>query len=172
MGETFAFLLGSVSQGQHVSADDAFLVRRSLRGDSQAIEDLVWRFQSDVFGLCVRLLHNRHDAEDVTQETFLRVFRSLKRWDSSLPLKPWIMGIAVNRCRTWMNQRSRRPEPVPYLHETAAGPVEDDALADLYQKHGKYAEAEQTLKRSLGINIELTPQIQPADETPMEGGPG
>ena len=110
-----------------MSADDAFLVRRSLRGDSQAINDLVERYQADVFGLCVRLLRDRHDAEDVTQETFLRVFRSLKRWDSARPLKPWIMGIAVNRCRTWLSQRARRPDPVSYLHETAACQAADDA---------------------------------------------
>src|SRR5947209_14441607 len=48
-----------------------------------------------VFGLCVRLLNHRHDAEDVTQEVFLRVFRSLRRWDATRPLKPWVMGIAV-----------------------------------------------------------------------------
>lgn len=85
------------------------------------------RYQGEVFGLCLRLLGHRHDAEDVAQEVFLRVFRSLRRWDSSRPLKPWIMGIAVNRCRTWMAQRVRRPEPVDYLQETAAGPVTDDA---------------------------------------------
>jgi len=127
VGETFAHFLGNIPQGPHVSADDAFLVRRSLRGDSQAINDLVERYQADVFGLCVRLLRDRHDAEDVTQETFLRVFRSLKRWDSARPLKPWIMGIAVNRCRTWLSQRARRPDPVSYLHETAACQAADDA---------------------------------------------
>src|SRR5437879_6109970 len=37
------------------------------------------------------------------------------------------MGIAFNRCRTWLTQRSRRPELVDYLHETAAGPEPDDA---------------------------------------------
>jgi RNA polymerase sigma-70 factor (ECF subfamily) len=84
------------------------------------------RFQADVYGLCVRLLNHRHDAEDVTQEVFLRVFRSLRRWDASRPLKPWIMGIAVNRCRTWLTQRSRRPELVDYLQDTAPGPAEDD----------------------------------------------
>jgi len=107
--------------------DDATLVRRCLGGDAEAIRQLVSRFQNDVFGLCVRLLQHRHDAEDVTQEVFLRVFRSLRRWDSSRPLKPWIMGIAVNRCRTWMAQRLRRPEPVDYLQETAEGPAGDDA---------------------------------------------
>src|SRR5205823_6325530 len=81
----------------------------------------------EVYGLCLRLLAHRHDAEDVTQEVFLRVFRSLKRWDRSRPLRPWVMGIAVNRCRTWMAQRVRRPELADYLHETAAGPAPDDS---------------------------------------------
>lgn len=108
--------------------DDAALVRRCLRGDGSAVRTLVERFQSDVFGLCVRLLGHRHDAEDVTQEVFLRVFRSLRRWDSTRPLKPWITSIAVNRCRTWMAQRVRRPELVDYLQESAAAaPVDDSA---------------------------------------------
>src|SRR5436853_5544240 len=102
---------------------------------------MVARFQAEVYGLCVRLLRHRHDAEDVTQEVFLRIFRSLKGWDSARPLKPWITSIAVNRCRTWLTQRARRPELVDYLQDTVAGPTPDDstellreiqaALADL-----------------------------------------
>jgi RNA polymerase sigma factor (sigma-70 family) len=107
----------------HVSSDDAALARRCLRGDASAVRSLVDRFQADVFGLCFRLLHHRQDAEDVTQEVFLRVFRSLRRWDASRPLRPWILGIAANRCKTWLAQRARRPELVEYLHETAASPT-------------------------------------------------
>lgn len=109
-----------------MSADDATLVRRCLRDDSAAIQSLVERFQGDVLGLCLRLLHHRHDAEDVCQEVFIRVFRSLRRWDSKRPLKPWIMSIAFNRCKTWLGQRARRPELVDYLHETAAGPAHEE----------------------------------------------
>ena len=47
--------------------------------------------------------------------------------DPARPLKPWVMGIAVNRCRTWLTQRTRRPEPVDYLHDVAPGPPADDA---------------------------------------------
>jgi len=109
------------------SDDDAVLVRRSLRGEALAVQTLVERYQTDVFALCVRLLHHRHDAEDVTQEVFLRVFRSLHRWDACRPLRPWIMGIAVNRCRTWLTKRTRRPELVEYLQDTAVAPASDDA---------------------------------------------
>lgn len=110
-----------------MSAEDASLVRRCLRDDSAAIQSLVERFQGDVLGVCLRLLHHRHDAEDVCQEVFIRVFRSLKRWDSARPLKPWIMSIAFNRCKTWLGQRARRPELVDYLHETAASPPRDES---------------------------------------------
>jgi len=110
-----------------VSSDEAGLVQRCLLGQPDAIRQLVERFQPEVFGLCVRLLHHRHDAEDVTQEVFLRIFRSLRRWDATRPLKPWVMGIAVNRCRTWLTQRARRPEPVDYLQDTVSGPPADDS---------------------------------------------
>jgi RNA polymerase sigma-70 factor (ECF subfamily) len=113
--------------GQDVSADDAALVRRCLRGDAEAVSALVERFQAEVYGLCVRLLRHYHDAEDVTQEVFLRIFRSLRRWDATRPLRPWIMSIAVNRCRTWLAQRARRPEPVEYIEGLAAEPAADDA---------------------------------------------
>lgn len=107
--------------------DDATLVRLCLGGDAEAIHQLVVRFQTDVYGLCVRLLHHRQDAEDVTQEVFLRVFRSLAGWDAARPLRPWVLGIAVNRCRTWLTQRRRRPEVVDYLQEVAEGARDDDA---------------------------------------------
>lgn len=111
-----------------MSSDDANLVRRCLAGDAEAIGQLVGRHHGDVYGLCVRLLRHRQDAEDVAQEVFLRVFRSLAAWDSTRPLRPWVMGIAVNRCRTWMAQRRKRPELADYLHDVATSEdVRDDA---------------------------------------------
>ena len=110
-----------------MAADEAALVRRCLRGNAEAMQALVERFQAEVYGLCVRLLSHRHDAEDVTQEVFLRIFRSLRRWDPTRPLKPWIMSIAINRCRTWLSQRTRRPELADYLQETAADRPADDS---------------------------------------------
>ena len=108
--------------------DDAALVRRCLRGDDLAMRSLIEHFQDAVFGLCVKLLRHRQDAEDVTQEVFVRVFRSLRGWDASRPLKPWVLTIAVNRCRTWASKRGKRPEPVDFLPETLAAPPPDDSV--------------------------------------------
>ena len=110
-----------------MSVDEVTLVRRCLRGDGEAVRTLIERFQAEVFGLCVRLLQHRHDAEDVAQEVFLRVFRSLRRWDRTRPLRPWVLGIAVNRCRTWLSRRARRPELVDYLQDTVPSRLEADA---------------------------------------------
>jgi RNA polymerase sigma factor (sigma-70 family) len=109
------------------SDTDAELVRRCLRDDPAAMRALVERFQSEVFGVCVRVLRHAHDAEDVVQEVFVRVFRSLNRWDATRSLRPWILGIAINRCRTALAKRIKRPETVDYLHETASAEPEDDS---------------------------------------------
>jgi RNA polymerase sigma factor (sigma-70 family) len=110
-----------------VSDEERTLVRHCLRGDEQAIRALVEQYQGEVYGLCVRLLNHRHDAEDVTQEVFLRVFRSLRRYDPSRPLRPWIVSIAVNRCRTWLARRAHRPQLSDFLQDSVPAPPADDS---------------------------------------------
>jgi RNA polymerase sigma-70 factor (ECF subfamily) len=125
-----------------VVADDAVLVRACLAGDAVAVRSLIERYQSEVFGLCLRLLHHRHDAEDVTQEVFLRIFRSLHRWDASRPLRPWLIGITINQCRTWLAKKQRLPESADYLHQTVqAQPKESNELVG--ELHAALAELRQ-----------------------------
>ena len=107
---------------------DAALVGRCRAGEEAAMRELVAHFQADVFAVCYRMLRHRQDAEDVSQEVFVRVFRSMSRWDESRPLKPWILAIAINRCKSWAGKRSRQPELIEYLHDTPdPRPERDDA---------------------------------------------
>jgi len=85
------------------------LVRRCLTGDQGAMLALVDRFRGQVFGLCYRMLGQRQDAEDVAQETFVRVLKNLHRWDATRDFEPWLLAIAGNRCRTALSSRKRRP---------------------------------------------------------------
>lgn len=83
------------------------LLSGCLRGEEGAVRALVERYQNMVFGLCIRLLHNRQDAEDVVQETFIRAVRSLSCYDRKRPFEPWLLAIAANRCRSLMAARAR-----------------------------------------------------------------
>ena len=105
-----------------MTEDDAELVRNCLNGRESGLRQMTERYQGMVFGICYRMLGHREDAEDVTQETFLRAFRSLHRWDSTRPFKPWLLTIAVNRCRTLLGQRARRPSTTEFVSQFPANP--------------------------------------------------
>jgi RNA polymerase sigma-70 factor (ECF subfamily) len=95
------------------------LVRRCLAGDQAAMTELVERYSHRVYALCYRMLGHREDAEDVTQQTFVRVLNNLQRWDPEREFEPWLLAIAGNRCRTALSLRGKRAvmhsmcEPVP-----------------------------------------------------------
>ncbi|HEY2253386.1 MAG TPA: RNA polymerase sigma factor [Planctomycetaceae bacterium] len=114
-------------------SEETVLVRGCLAGNADCYQAFVQRFQSAVFGLCFRMLSHREDAEDVAQEVFLRAYRSLAQWDSARPLKPWLLAIAANRCRTWLLTRKRRDLPAEYA-ENVAGPSAAWMRADLAEE--------------------------------------
>jgi len=92
--------------------DDRALVEAIRCGDPDAPRRLIERYQGLIFGLCFRMLGHRHDAEDVMQETFVRALRGLSGFENERPLRPWLLGIAANRCRTALARRARRPTAV------------------------------------------------------------
>jgi len=93
-----------------LSDEFRMLVNRCIAGQQQAMVELVDRFRGQVFGLCYRMLGHRQDAEDVAQETFVRVLKNLARWDQERDFEPWLLAIAGNRCRTALSTRMRRPQ--------------------------------------------------------------
>jgi RNA polymerase sigma-70 factor (ECF subfamily) len=123
----------SSPEGVTFSVDDARLVTQCLHGDSAALREFLEHFQGPVFGLCLRLLGQREDAEEVTQETLVRAVRHLSHWDATRPLKPWVQAIAVNRCRTWTAKRKRQPALME-IADAIAAPRERLSVADLNEE--------------------------------------
>jgi RNA polymerase sigma-70 factor (ECF subfamily) len=78
----------------HVTDSD--VVSRARQGDEAAYELLVREHQEAVFRLAYLLLGDPGDAEDVAQETFIRAFKALDRFDTSRPMRPWLLRIAAN----------------------------------------------------------------------------
>ena len=113
-----------------MTGDERTLVAGCLRDDPSACRRFIDLFEPEIMRFCYRMLDHRQDAEDCTQEIFVRIFRALSRWDAERPLRPWLMTIAANRCKTYLSARKRRPELVEHL-ETTLGREDDDSSREL-----------------------------------------
>ena len=89
---------------------DRHLVDKCLNGDPAAFGMLVDKYKESVYALAYSKLHNFHDAEDVTQEAFIKAYqklRTLRRWND---FHVWIYAITSNLCKNWIRAESRRPD--------------------------------------------------------------
>jgi RNA polymerase sigma-70 factor (ECF subfamily) len=75
---------------------DADLVRRAREGDDSAYDALMKQHQEAVFRFAYLLLGDRDEADDLAQETFIRAFRMLARFDLDRPFRPWVLKITAN----------------------------------------------------------------------------
>jgi RNA polymerase sigma-70 factor (ECF subfamily) len=83
------------------------LIRRCQQGDELAIENLVRRYQNYVYRLCFLVMRNEQDAEDMTQEAFIRACRALPRFEirEGISFEAWLYRIAINCCRSRMRRK-------------------------------------------------------------------
>lgn len=99
--------------------EEQLLVTRAQRGDQTAFAQLVDQYQKPVYNLAYRMLGNAQDAEDAAQETFLRAYTQLKRFDRAQKFATWLLSICAHHCI----DRLRRPR---FLWLS----MEDDAIAE------------------------------------------
>ncbi len=92
---------------------------RAQKGDSQAFAHLVETYQRPVYNMCYRMLNNAEDAEDAAQETFLRAYKSIKRYDKNRPFATWLLSIAAHYCIDRIRKQRMKivsMEDLPYIH--------------------------------------------------------
>lgn len=87
---------------------DSTLVTAIVAGDKNALGILVERHKKLAFSLALGLVGNKDDAYDISQEAFLRVYRSARTFDSSKPFLPWFYTIISNLCRSLLRRRTVR----------------------------------------------------------------
>lgn len=78
--------------------------------DDRPFQELMHRYQALIWRICYSSLHNPQDAEDLTQDVFMKVYRSLDRFEGRSSFKTWIYRIAINTCRNEIRHRQRRPQ--------------------------------------------------------------
>jgi RNA polymerase sigma-70 factor (ECF subfamily) len=111
---------------------DGELVGRAKNGDRGAFSQLVRLHQRRVFALGMRWFRNADDADDLVQETFVRVWKSLDSFDETRPFAPWVITIAVNRAKTMAG----RARPAEELDEAIAW---DGPSPDVEAEHSQLA---------------------------------
>lgn len=108
------------------------LIKRSLQGETQAFEELVLQYQDKVYALAYRYMGNEEDAYDMSQEAFIKAYRSLRSFKGNASFGTWIYRVASNVCLDELRRRKRKIVPLS-LDEplaTQEGDEVDKEIAD------------------------------------------
>jgi RNA polymerase sigma-70 factor (ECF subfamily) len=124
-------------------ASDRQLVARTRGGEADAFGELVRRYQTSVYNVCYRLLADSAEAEDQTQEAFLRAYRRLGTYDDQRPFGPWIRRVAANLC---LNALQRRRTTMPLEDEYDDLPGE---VGEMPEPSGDRKEEVERVRRAL-----------------------
>ncbi|HEC30132.1 MAG TPA: RNA polymerase sigma factor RpoE [Gammaproteobacteria bacterium] len=88
---------------------DQDLVKQVQNGDKRAFDILVLKYQSKIISLVSRFVHDPHEAQDVTQEAFLKAYRALGNFRGDSAFYTWIYRIAINTAKNYLVAQNRRP---------------------------------------------------------------
>lgn len=108
--------------------DDIQLARRIAAGDSAAFGTVVERYGERIFALVMRIAASRTDAEEIVQDTFVKAYTALSRFDGRSSLGTWLCSIACNTAVSAM----RRRRPAPAFDERRAAAVTDEEADALF----------------------------------------
>ncbi len=89
---------------------DEALFERYRGGDIEALRAVIERHHDDLLGFLIRLVGDRHAAEDVFQDTFLQIHHSASTFDATRRFRPWLFTIAANKGRDYLRRKGRRHE--------------------------------------------------------------
>ena len=123
-----------------------------MSGDQRAFEELTAPLRRELFLHCYRMLGSLHDADDALQETMLRAWNGLERFEPRAPLRAWAYRIATNVCLTMLARRRPELQPLPDEMLNAHGPQEPGADA--------HAERRETVELAFVAAVQALPPRQ------------
>lgn len=121
--------------------EDAVLIRRAQEGDMNAFESLVKKYQQMIYAFCRRLTRAHQSADDLAQETFIKAYFALGRFDTRWPFYPWLRRIAMNASLNYLKSRGReRPLEENILPVRASDPPESANPTHLQLEKAEFEE--------------------------------
>jgi len=98
---------------------EANKINRILQGDTQLYGEIISAYKNAVFSLCYRMVYQRQEAEDLSQEVFLKAYQNLDKYNQKMKFSTWILSIGRNTCIDYL--RKKRGESVPLEEGIKAG---------------------------------------------------
>ena len=124
--------MGSPARAQNWESSieaDRDLVVRARAGEQEAFAEIVRGYQRRVYGVAMKMTRRHEVADDVAQDTFIRAYRSLDRFELGRPLGPWLVKIAVNLSINYLNGPTKREQSM-YTEDRPDGPWEPQVHED------------------------------------------
>ena len=118
-----------------MNTDGRLLLAAAQAGDERAFRELVGPYRHALEVHCYRMLGSAQEAEDLTQETLLRAWRALDRFEPRAQVQTWLYRIATNACLDELERRPRRPEPIDPFPDAGSA----DTAAPTYDPAARYA---------------------------------
>jgi RNA polymerase sigma-70 factor, ECF subfamily len=143
------------SKSAYVNVELPVFIEKLKAGDTAAFDTLIDRYSPDIFALLYRLTENAEEASDLTQETFLRAFRSIKSFRGDSELKTWLFRIAINESRNRFRWWKRRKRDLTISLDATIGDTDltiSDSLADRSQSP---EESALTTEREYALKVAL-----------------
>ena len=113
---------------------DTVLVQRCLDGDLETYGLLVDRYSGRLISLAAMMIGNRHDAEDVAQDAFVRAFKALGSFQRRAKFSSWLTQIALNLCKDYLKSKSRHARSVEEEHLSEVGDETRTRAPELIQQ--------------------------------------
>ncbi len=115
---------------------DPHLVARAQRGELPAFEELVKKYQRQVYGLACRMVMDLEEAKDLTQQAFLQAFVHIRDFRQQAQFRTWLFRIAINQCYNYLKSKKKFGEPVDIQEMTlvAEGSPEADLITSDNQR--------------------------------------
>src|SRR5690242_7317426 len=139
---------------------DAILVDRYLNGDMSAFDEIMIRYERQIYRVCYRFVENRDDAKDLAQDVFIKAFEHLSSFRRESSLKTWLYRIAINHCINHVKKHSQEfvevTEYTGSIRPSIHAQMEHEEQREQFRRMMKHLPPKQKAILELRINEQLS----------------
>lgn len=98
-------------------------INRIIKGETQLYGEIISAYKNAVFSLCYRMVYQRQEAEDLSQEIFIKAYGNLSKYNQKMKFSTWILSIAKNTCIDYLRKKRLESVPLEEGYQTGTAPL-------------------------------------------------